>query len=320
MEGQAGEGAAAARVLVISRDAADYAERLAAEGLEIRATASAAEARQRYRGEPIVLGEPEPVAQALRDGGLAGVRWVQSTWAGLTPLLDAARRGVRVTGVRGLFGGQMAEYALGYLLAHELRVFERRAWQQDRDWRPEPSGRLAGRTLGVMGTGSIGREVARRASALGLRCIGYSRSGAVAEPFERVYGPDALPDFLGRCERLFAALPDTPETRGLLDADALGRLPPGCVLINAGRGSLLDEGALLDALRSGRLGSAVLDVFRHEPLPAAHPLWAAPRLQITAHVAALSRPAEIAGVFLRNYRTYCAGGDLAGRLDPERGY
>ena len=144
------------------------------------------------------------------------------------------------------------------------------------------------------------------------------RGGGAVDPFERVHGPATLHEFLAGCDYLFAALPDTPATRGLLDADALRRLPAGCLLINVGRGSLLDEGALLEALHSGRLGGAVLDVFQAEPLPASHPFWSAPRLRITAHIAARSLPADIARVFLGNLRRFDAGEDLVG-LDRRDG-
>ncbi len=149
---------------------------------------------------------------------------------------------------------------------------------------------------------------------------GLSRSGTDVEPFEAVFPKDRLRDFLDRLDYLVSTLPDTPETRSLLDADALGALPPHAVLVNVGRGSVLDEQALADALRSDRLGGAVLDVFEEEPLPPDSPLWDTPKLTVTAHVAARSFPAEITPVFLRNYRRFVAGEALDYVVDFERGY
>lgn len=310
--------AAAPQVLVLSEQAAEYAAELRAAGIDCLAAVSVAELDERHRPCKVVFGEPQLVSGALAQ--LPRLAWIQSTWAGLTPLLAAAQRGIAVTGVKEVFGAQMAEYVLGYLLALELRVFERRQWQQARSWRPELSGRLAGKTLGVMGTGSIGAAVARQAAGLGLRVLGYSRSGVAREPFAEVYDRRRLADFLAGLDYLVAVLPHTPETDGLLDHAAFQALPPGAVLVNVGRGSVLDEHALLAALHGGVLRAAVLDVFRQEPLPAQHPFWTAEGVYLTAHISAHSYPADIARIFIMNHGRFRAGEPLRYRLDPARGY
>lgn len=305
-------------VLILDRDAEDYAERLAGEDARFLWAPRPKEVPQGAESATVVLGEPAMVMEAVER--LPQLAWVQSTWAGVTPLLPLAERGVTVTGVKEVFGGQMAEYVLAGLLNQVLQLREREAAQRERRWWPEPTATLAGLTLGVMGTGSIGSVVAERARAFGMRVLGYSRSGRSQPGFERVFAAGSLHDFLSACDHVAAVLPDTPETRKLLDAAALAAMRPGALLVNVGRGTLVDETALLSALQAGRLGGAMLDVFETEPLPPGHPFWGCPGLTITAHVAARSWPRDIAEIFRGNLRRFQAHQPLRFRLDPERGY
>ncbi len=306
-------------VLILDRDADDYQRRLAslaADGVRFITAVDglpdgAAEAA-------VVLGAPDRVVAALPS--LPRLRWIQSTWAGVTPLLPATRQGVLVTGIKDVFGTQMAEFVMACLLEHAIDLPARRAAQQRGEWLDTPTGTLHGKTLGVMGTGSIGVEVARRAGAFGMRVLGFSRRGEARSPFEEVHGADGLHAFLAKCDYLAGVLPDTPATRNLLDAEALAALPAHAVLVNVGRGTLIDDEALVEALEAGRLAGAVLDVFREEPLPADHPFWRCPGLTVTAHVAARSWPADIAAIFEDNLRRFRRGAPLRYRLDPERGY
>jgi phosphoglycerate dehydrogenase-like enzyme len=214
----------------------------------------------------------------------------------------------------------MAEYVLGYMLANELKVFERLGRQASRSWWDESSGTLKGKALGIMGTGSIGRHIAGMAQPFGMHIIGFSRSGASVEGFERVFAGNQLEDFLAGLDYLVCVLPDTPGTRQLLGASAFRAMKKICYLINVGRGALIDEGALAGALVEGELSGAVLDVFQTEPLPKESPLWNAPGLIVTAHVAANSWPEDIARIFRENYRRYVAGEPLKYRIDFEKGY
>jgi phosphoglycerate dehydrogenase-like enzyme len=308
-------------VLILSPDAGEYLpllRALADSGARVQAAVSARQARNVYAGEAVVLGQPDLVAAALE--GMPQLRWVQSTWAGVAPLLGLERRDFRLTGIRGVFGQQMAEYVFGHLLALELRLGERRERQRRREWWPAKSGVLQDRRLGIMGTGSIGRHIAVIGKAFGLRVTGYSRGGAPVDGFDRVFASGALAEFLAEPDYLVCVLPDTPETRCLLNEDRLRVLRPDCVLVNVGRGSLLDEAALAATLRRGELRGAVLDVFHDEPLPADSPLWDAPGLVLTAHVAAHSRPAAIARLFVANYNRYVAGDPLHDLIDFQRGY
>ncbi len=308
-------------VLILAPDAEDYLpllDGLSRQGTEFRAASSPEAARAAWAGQAVVLGQPDLVAAAL--GFMPRLRWVQSTWAGVEPLLQQERRDFELTGVKGVFGPLMAEYVFAYLLAHETKLLQRHHRQRQRDWWTQDSGTLWGRTLGIMGTGSIGRHIARAGLAFGMRVIGFSLSGAAVEGFENVFPGAELHQFLAEPDYLVGVLPGTPATDALLDADAVGVMKPECLLINVGRGNLIDEAALAAALRAGRLRGAVLDVFRQEPLPQDSPLWDTPNLTVTAHVAAHSRPADIARLFEENYNRFLTGAPLRHRIDFERGY
>ena len=269
-------------------------------------------------GCPVILGQPDLVAEFLAVR--PDVVWVQSTWAGVEPLLALGRNDYLLTGVKDTFGQQISEYVLCYLLAHELRLLERLGRQANRNWWSEPTGTLAGKTMGVMGTGSIGRHIAAMSATFGIRVLGLNRSGQTAAGFEKVFPTERLDEFLSGADYLVCALPETPETTGLLDARAFAAVRRGCYLVNVGRGSTIDEKALIEALTEGRLGGAVLDVFSEEPLPADSPLWHAPETLVTAHVAAKSRPADIAKIFVENYRRLVAGKTLNYLVDFDLGY
>lgn len=308
-------------ILVLSADAAEYLPCLAElerQGTTLTVASSAQAARTAWSGQPVVLGQPDLVAAVLGD--MPAVRWVQSTWAGVTPLLALGRRDFLLTGVKEAFGPQMAEYVLGHLLARELRLADRLEQQQRHRWWPASSGSLRGKTLGIMGTGSIGRSIARMAAHFGLRVIGYSRSGVAQEGFEQVFPAEHLEAFLSIPDYVVCVLPDTPETHHLLNEKTLRSLRPNCCLVNVGRGNAIDEPALAAALERGAMAGAVLDVFQREPLDEASPLWDAPGAVLTAHVAAKSHPPDIARIFIENYNRFLAGEPLNYRVDFQRGY
>jgi len=308
-------------VLVLCEDAADYRpllSPLAAQGVRIH-YAESCDAALGFSDTPsVMLAQPDRAAAAIDE--MPAVRWVQSTWAGITPLLHTTRQDFLLTGVKEVFGEQMAEYTLGYILAHELRLAERRQQQARKTWWNQSSGRLHGKTLGMMGTGSIGAHIARTARCFGLKTIGFNRGGADIADFAQVFRESEMDDFLQQADYVVAVLPDTPQTTGLMNAARFAVMKPTALFINIGRGSLVDELALEQALRQGQLAGAVLDVFRREPLSPDSPLWNTPGLVITGHVAARSWPEDIAGIFLENYPRFVRHQALLHEVDRGRGY
>jgi phosphoglycerate dehydrogenase-like enzyme len=257
------------------------------------------------------------------------LRWIQTSSAGVdgicTPAL-AARSEVVVTSARGIHGDQMSEHTLALILAltRSLPAFLRQ--QARREWKHHTLPDMRGRTLMVVGYGAIGRSIARLALAVGLKVIGVRRRGDsrgedVVEGV-RVVGSDDLDGLLPEADYVVLTLPLTAETRGLFDASRLARMRVGAYLLNVGRGQVVDEGALVAALRDGPLGGAALDVFAEEPLPATSPLWDMPNVIVTPHVAAASPRyfEQVMHVFSDNLDRFLAGQPLRHTVDVARGY
>lgn len=267
----------------------------------------------------IAFGEPNLLRDALPH--LRALKWAQSTWAGIEPLLDPAfRRDYTLTNARGVFGGLMSEYLLAYLLLHERKILQRLAAQKEQRWDASLTGTLRGKTIGLLGVGSIGAELARTAKFFGMTVRGYTKSNETSKHVDRYYHGSGIVDFASGLDYLVCVLPNTPATHQVVDAELLAQLPPHALFINVGRGSAVDEPALIQALETGAISGAVLDVFEQEPLPAEHPLWKAKNLIVTSHTSAPSFPAEIARVFIENYCRYIAGAPLEHVVDFERGY
>jgi phosphoglycerate dehydrogenase-like enzyme len=237
------------------------------------------------------------------------------------PLLDPSlRRDYVLTNACGVFGGLMSEYVFAYLLAHERRLLEKYASQQAALWDPTPPGTLRNKHLGLLGVGSIGSALARTAKHFGMRVSGYTRSSEQCPDVDAFFHGPALVEFAHDLDYLVCVMPNTDETRRLVDRRLLDALPSHAVFVNPGRGSVVDTEALTEALRTGRLAGAVLDVFEHEPLEPEHVFWRMPNVFITSHTAALSKPTDIASVFVDNYWRLSRGEPLQCRVDFQRGY
>jgi phosphoglycerate dehydrogenase-like enzyme len=253
------------------------------------------------------------------------VRWVQTVTAGIDHALRAlpAGRDVTITNASGVFDVPIAEMVLTYILTMAKRVPEFLAQQRDKSWHLLRLREVAGMTVGLIGLGNIGVEIAERCQAMGMTVIATRRSPERGgRGVDRVLGPDALDVLLSSADYVVVAAPLTDETRGLINAAALAHMQPTAVLINIARGAIVDEGALVEALRAGHIGGAALDVFEEEPLPADSPLWEMPNVIITPHNS-WSTPhlqAREAALFLDNLARYIAGQPLRNVVNQERGY
>jgi phosphoglycerate dehydrogenase-like enzyme len=277
----------------------------------------------------VLFGVPEDSTEGLAEvvNGLPRLRWVHATSAGAgeqvrkAGLSPEALKRVVITTSSGVHAVPLAEFAiLGLLaMAKELpRLIEdqrARAWPEVR----RPVRELSGQTLFLLGLGEIGREVARLGKALGMRTVGFRRTeGPPPEWVDEVHGPQRLAELAGQADAMVVSLPMTEQTAGLVDRATIERLPASCIFVNIGRGGVVDEPALIDALRDRRIAGAVLDVFATEPLPADSPLWTLPNVLVTPHAAALSarENERIVELFADNLRRYLDGRPLRNVVEP----
>jgi phosphoglycerate dehydrogenase-like enzyme len=264
--------------------------------------------------------------------------WVHSATSGVERALTPAsrERGLIVTNARGVFSRPIAEYVLMMILAVSRRLPQLLELQRERTWQPLEGSELRDVTVGIVGLGSIGRAVGGLATAFGCRVIAVRRrpeSGVESSRegddlsfgeamLDRVGGPEMLPELLGESDFIVLAAPLTPETENMINADTLAMVKPGSWLINVARGRLIDERALLRALRDGPLGGAVLDTFREEPLPALSSFYELPNVIVTPHTAwssgrVLDRSVDL---FCDNLRRFATGEPLLNVVDPAAGY
>jgi D-2-hydroxyacid dehydrogenase (NADP+) len=269
----------------------------------------------------ILLTESPPRDAWARASRL---RLIQTMGAGVDGVLPAPDLPghVVIASARGVFAVEVAEHVILMMLALQRGLAGHVARQARREWRPFASGTLAGRTAGILGLGEIGRRVAARCAALGMRVLGSCRRPRPVAHVDEVLERERLEELLRAADHLIVALPFTPETRGLLGRQELSAVRPGAFLIHVGRGGVIDEAALLEALAAGHLGGAALDVFEDEPLPPDSPLWTAPNTLITPHVAGygLRYVERVAEVLTANVERQRRGEEPIGRVDREGGY
>ena len=278
---------------------------------------------------PDAMGNPDEITMIavlrLRDtlpAQLPNLQLVQKLGAGVETIVahPALPDPVRVTRLKPQAPAQeIAQFCLTFVLREERQLRFYATEQTAKRWSPVAPREAHKTVVGVLGLGHIGGRTARLMRDLGFQVLGWSRSPKEMDGITCLSGPDGLTDLLGRSDYICAILPSTTETRGLLNAEMLSRVKPGAVLINAGRGDLVDEPALLAALETGPLGHAVLDVMSREPLPAEDPLWSHPEVTLTPHVSGWHLGDALADV-AENYRRLSEGSALLHEVDRALGY
>lgn len=256
------------------------------------------------------------------------LRWVCSPNAGVEKYQpeDAMPKGCMLTNSSGAYGLAIAEHIIMVLLMLMRRMPEYQAAMADRSWPYfSPIRSIANSNILMLGTGDIGSNTARRLSSLGANVIGVSRSGKSSEPaFSRVAKVDELDTLLPGADAVIMALPSTPDTIGILSRERIARLNSQAFVINVGRGSAIDQEALVEALQNRRIAGAALDVMTPEPLPADHPLWDCPNTIITPHVSgndALKSTQEAdVSMFLSDLELYAANKPLKYLVNRKAGY
>jgi phosphoglycerate dehydrogenase-like enzyme len=260
------------------------------------------------------------------------LRWIHCHAAGVSQLMfpEMISSPVLLTNGSAVMAEPVAEHTLALMLALAKRIPSALRYQQQAVWGQEqvyseqpPPVELSGATLGIVGLGAIGREVVKRVRPFGMRVVAVKRDPSRGgECVDRVFGPDGLHAMLEESDFVLLAAPESPGTRSLIGAAELARMKPTAYLINVARGTLVDEPALVEALQQGRIAGAGLDVTSEEPLPASSPLWTAPNLLLTPHVAASTERLwrRHYDVLAGNLARYLAGQPLQDLVDKSAGY
>lgn len=257
------------------------------------------------------------------------LKWCHTPYAGVDKLISTGvfdSGDVILTNSSGAYGRAISEYIIMASLMLMKQMPEYRKMTDNRCWAQDlPSRSIAGSMIAVIGTGDIGRNAAKRFKALGAdSVIGFSRSGRPADDFDHTYSLDAFEDNVRDIDVLVMCVPGTPETDKLLSAERISCLPEKAFLINVGRGTTVDQDALIEALNEGRIAGAMLDVVMPEPLPADHPLWTARNCIVTPHIAGdMSLPYTVdrtVEFFCENLKIYAEGGQMLHRVEISAGY
>jgi phosphoglycerate dehydrogenase-like enzyme len=311
--------------IVLNHPAAETFARLIGERFpQVRAIAAPDPDRlKRYIGEAdalLAFHFPVEVFDQARK-----LRWFQCTGAGVDSMFPIRERAshITVTNARGIHGDIIADFVMaGATMLHwDFRKFLRE--QADRKWNPRYVTPLADKTLGVVGLGSIGATIARRAKSAGMTVVGSKRDISVpVEGVDQLFASDALHDLLPLCDFVVLALPATPDTVGLIGAAEIARMRHQAFLINIARGNVVVEAELIKALQTGAIAGAMLDVFEREPLPQDSPLWDMPNVIATPHVAGspTNYAERIFPIFAENIGRFINGQALKNVVDLRRGY
>jgi phosphoglycerate dehydrogenase-like enzyme len=252
------------------------------------------------------------------------LRWIQALTAGVEGWISLPdlRPDIALTCARGTHRVQMPENILGALFHLTKPYAQATLDQRDRRWTRRISEPLSGRTLGVLGLGEIGRELAKKAEALELRVIGTRRSQEQVPYVDRIYPPEATDEVLAQSDFVLLLLPLTPETEEIMNARRFKAMRSTAYLLNFGRGALVVDDDLVEAVRSKTIAGAVLDVYRKEPLPADHAFWGTEGITVLPHIGGLDvhRDEIVAALFADNMGRFLAGEALLALVDRSRGY
>ena len=282
--------------------------------------------REALPGAEVLLGwnfAADDIARAFDRADR--LRWIQWAGAGVDAALFPAlvQSEVTLTNVRGVFDQTMAEYTLGMILAFAKDFRGTDTLQRERKWMHRLTEPVAGTKALVVGAGSIGRAIARALRAAGIEVEGVGRTARAGDPdFGRVHGNEDLNRALGSADWVVLIAPLTRQTCGMFDAARFAAMKPTARFFNLGRGALVDESALIDALETGVVAGAGLDVFVEEPLPAASPLWAMENVFVSPHMSGdfHGHKVAMAAVFIENFRRYRAGEPLVNVVDKRLGF
>lgn len=311
------------RILVVVPSPDDFdvrARRIVPEADVVHARPGEAGYEDGLEACSILLGLP-PVDDVHRASEL---KWLQLSSAGANNYVGKIPLDLKLTTASGVYGIPASEHALAMMLAMVRSIHKsardqtRRQWDRSGEYRE-----LNGSTCGVLGLGDIGTAVAQRARGFGMRVLAVRRNPqSTPNVVDELFSVDRLNEMLAQCDHVVNTLPETESTLKILDAERLRAMKKGSFLYNVGRGTTVDQDALVDVIRAGHIAGAGLDVFEDEPLPAESPLWGMPNVLITPHVGGLSphEDERVAVVFFKNLRRYVRGEALVNQVDHRVGY
>ena len=317
-------------LLVIADPKAPFLNALSRLPTEVNAIVTSSE-RELLKQAP----EADAVLYAYHQGSLLGsilplaprLCWVHSLWTGVEGILvpELLAHPAPLTNGRGVFGDPLADWTMAAILHFAFDLRRVIAQQEQGVWRLVHGTPVSGRTLGIVGFGGIGGAAARRAKAFGMRVAALRRRPELSTPdglVDAVYGPDRLVDLMAASDYVLAAAPLTPATRGLIGEKAMAAMKSTAVIVNVGRGPVIDEQALIQALESQRIRGAALDVFAVEPLPDGHPFWSMSNVLLSPHTAdrveGFLDPAF--DCFFENLERFRRGETLLNVVDKHAGY
>jgi phosphoglycerate dehydrogenase-like enzyme len=267
----------------------------------------------------IILGQPHSVWKIINLA--ENLQWMQSVFAGVELMCkEGLKRDYVLTGIKDILGAQASEYVMGYVLAHHREIFMYKKNQSQNLWREKFYQSISRKTIGIAGLGSIGSSIAGRASAFGMNVLGLNNTKRNVQYVSKIFSSLEIKEFLQDLDYLVLCLPETYKTRNFLNKERFKLMKQNAAIINIGRGSLIDQGALINFLSENKDAHAVLDVFEHEPLEEENPLWKMPNVIITPHNAAFSLPKDVVDIFETNYNKYIEGKPLDYVVDFEKGY
>ncbi|GAA1390333.1 D-2-hydroxyacid dehydrogenase [Luteococcus peritonei] len=275
------------------------------------------------------IPDTNPAALARTAAANPGLKWVHTMAAGGGSQVKAAQlpeeqlQRIEFTTSAGAHSQTLAEFAVFGVMCGAKDLPRLQALQAERTWADRWAMRQVFQmTVLVVGMGHIGRETSRLFHALGARVIGVNRTVREVEGVEQIFGVDQLAEVIGQADAVINCLPEATDTTGLISAEVLAQVKPGAIFVSTGRGTCVDEQALVQALSDGRISFAALDVFAVEPLPADSPLWAMPHVVIAPHTGALNDQEDvlIARLFADNARRLLDGEELANRVDKVKFY
>ena len=310
-------------ILVYSpKQAEAYATCIRDYGFTSIKVATTPEEAERYLPDTeVILGWKFPT-HLLNKPIASSVRWYQSTGAGVNELIadTSIPENITITRIVDQFGGYISEYVFTFLLYLLKDVQRMKQSQLEHRWDPFISESLIGKTIGVAGLGSIGAEIVRKARAFDMNVDGLSFSGKHAQLVDRHFTPDEWGTFVKNLDYLVLTLPLTKATHHVINRNILQAMKSTAVLVNVGRGALIDETDLQFVMQSGHLQAAILDVFETEPLPKEHAFFSMPNVYVTSHLSGPSTTDEVSRFFVENIKRYLNKQPLNGIVDRKRGY